>query len=191
MTRIPLSLAAFVGTLALAACSQPAPEPTATGTAADTAMAGDAAMTPAAADAHAADFLTTAMKGDNSEVMLGKLAASKGSSQGLKDFAQMLVDDHAKHKTRVVQLAGTMNVATTDATKPEADAQHEKLQGMSGAAFDRAFLDAAIENHKKGIAAYQAEAASSDPAAVTDLAKETIPALQKHLDKAMSLQKSM
>ena len=200
MTRIPTSLAAaFAGALALAACSQPA-DTTDTATtdamATDTAMtdtgtATDAAMTPAAADSHTAQFLTDAMKGDNSEVMLGKLAASKGSSQGVKDLGQMLVDDHGMHKTKVAGLAGTMSIPATDATKPEADAMAKKLQGMSGAAFDKAFVDGTVEDHKKDIAAYEDEANSSDPAPVTSLAKDTVPTLQKHLDKAMGLQKSM
>ena len=192
MKYAAISLAAVV-VAGLAACSQPAATDTATtdAMATDTAMATDAAIAPVAADAHAAQFLTDAMKGDNSEVMLGKLAARQGSSQGVKDLGQMLVDDHGAHKTKVADMAGTMNVAVTDAVKPEAEAQYTKLQAMSGAAFDKAFVDGAVEDHKKDIAAYQTEAASSDPATVTAFAKETIPTLQKHLDKALSLQKSM
>ena len=197
MNRTALSSAALACALGLAACSQTDTatdtDPMATDTAmtTDAAMATDAAMTPGSTDPHVTQFLTDAMKGDNSEVMLGKLAASQGSSQGVKDLGQMLVDDHGAHKTKVADMAGTMSVPATDATKPEADAMAKKLKGMSGAAFDKAFIDGAVEDHQKDIAAYQAEAASSDPAAVTAFAKETIPTLQKHLDKAMSLQKSM
>lgn len=161
---------------------------------ADAAAMATNTMTPAGtgetatADSHAAQFLTDAMKGDNSEVRVGKLAARKGSSQGVKDFGGMLADDHGKHLTKVSALAQSMNVPPTDETKPEADQLYAKLQGLSGADFDKAFVAGMIADHKKDIDAYQQEANSSDPTEVTSMAKETVPTLQTHLKTAQSLQ---
>jgi putative membrane protein len=59
---------------------------------------------------------------------------------------------------------------------------------MSGADFDKTFVAAMIANHKKGIANNEKEAASSDPAAVVDLAKASVPTLKHHLEVAESLQ---
>jgi len=142
----------------------------------------------AAAESHAAQFLTDAMKGDNGEVRVGKLALEKGSSQGVKDFGQMLVTDHGKAKEQVVQVAQPMNVPATDDTLPEADAVHTRLQGLSGAAFDKEFIAAMIEDHQKDIDKFEQEAGSGDPAQVTDLARQTVPTLKKHLETAQSLQ---
>ncbi len=180
---VPVSAA-----LALAACSQSAPADTAASD--DTAMAdaaGTAATTADASD-HASQFLTDAMKGDNSEVRVGKLAAEKGSTQGVKDFGRMLAEEHGSHLQKVAAVAQSLGVPTTDETKPEADQVYAKLQGLSGKDFDQAFIIAMIEDHKKTIATYQQEASSGDAAAVTDLAKQTVPTLQKHLETAQSLQ---
>ena len=157
----------------------------------DTTTASDAVATPTAAvaDDHASKFLTDAMKGDNSEVRVGKLAQDKGSSQGVKDFGKMLADDHGKHKDQVAQVATALNVPATDETKAEADAVYGKLQGLSGAEFDKAFVSAMIDDHKKDIDAYQQEAGSGDATQVTDLAKQTLPTLKKHMQTAQSLQK--
>ena len=148
-------------------------------------------MTPAGADSHATAFLTDAMKGDNGEVRVGKLAAEKGSSQGVKDYGTMLATDHGAHRAKLATLAGTMNMTATDETKPEADELYAKLQKLSGKDFDKAFVDGMVEDHKKDIAAYEDEAKSSDPAPVLSLANETLPTLKKHLATAQDLQKGM
>jgi len=118
-----------------------------------------------------------------------KLAQDKGASQGVKDFGKMLADDHGKHKDQVAKVATAMNVPTTEETKPEADELYTKLQGLSGADFDKAFVAGMIDDHQKDIDKYQKEADSSDPAQVTDLAKQTLPTLKKHLQTAQSLKK--
>lgn len=187
-TFIPIAVLASAG-LALAGCSGGDDNAGADATATEAAADTTAATPTAGATDHAAQFLTDAMKGDNSEVRVGQLAQDKGSSQAVKDFGKMLADDHGKHKDQLAQLASALNVPAADETKPEADATYKKLQGMSGADFDKAFAAAMVEDHQKDINTYQQEVTSGDPAQVTDLAKQTLPTLQKHLETAQSLQK--
>jgi putative membrane protein len=142
----------------------------------------------ASAGAADAAFLTDAMKGDNSEVALGKIAQSKGASQGVKDLGAMLVTDNGAHKTEVATLASQDSVPATDDLTGEAKTLETKLNGLSGAAFDKAFVDAAVENHQKDIAKYEAQAKSGDPQTAA-LANKTLPVLKKHLASAKALQK--
>lgn len=176
----------------LAACSSnsntPSNEnPTDTASATDMAPAATGTATTAA-DSHASEFLTDAIKGDNAEVRVSKLAMDKAGDAKVKDFATMLNTDHSAHLAKLTALAQSMNVPVTNETKPDADALYAKLQGMSGADFDKTFVAAMIANHKKGIDKYQTEAGSSDPAPLTSLAKDTVPTLQKHLKAAEALQ---
>jgi putative membrane protein len=99
----------------------------------------------------------------------------------------MLAMDHGKAKDQVVQVAAAMNVPATDDTLPEADAVYARLQGLSGADFDSEFVAAMIEDHQKDIDKFEQEAASGDPAQVTDLARQTLPTLKKHLETAQAL----
>ncbi len=139
--------------------------------------------------ASAADqaFLTDAMKGDNSEVALGKIAQSKGASQGVKDLGSMLVTDHGAHKTQLAALAQQNGVVVTDDVMDEAKTLETKLDGLSGAAFDKAFVDAAVEDHQKDIAKYEQQAKGTGP--VAEMAQQTLPTLKKHLETAQGLQK--
>ena len=154
------------------------------------AAAGNEAMANGTASSGAIDtaFVTEAMKGDNSEVALGNLAQQKGSSSGVKDLGKMLASDHSAHKQTVAALAQKANVPVTDDLNDEAKAEQKKLEGLSGAAFDKEFVRATVEDHQKDIAKYEKEAKSGD-AQTAAMAKTTLPTLKKHLQSAQALEK--
>ena len=154
------------------------------------AAGGNMAMNNGAASSGAIDtaFVTEAMKGDNSEVALGNLAEQKGSSAGVKDLGRMLATDHGAHKQVVAALAQKANVPVTNDLKDEAKAVQTKLQGLSGAAFDKEFVRATVEDHQKDIAKYEQEAKSGDAQSAA-MAKQTLPTLKKHLQTAQALEK--
>jgi putative membrane protein len=145
-------------------------------------------MTPDTAAAGMIDsaFITDAMQGDNAEVAIGQLAQAQGTSQKVKDFGRLLVDDHGSHKQELKTLAGTAGVAVTDEPSAEGKANLVKLKALSGAEFDKQFKAMMIEDHTKDIAKYEKQAASSD-AQTAALAQKTLPVLRKHLDAANAL----
>ncbi|HVY33761.1 MAG TPA: DUF4142 domain-containing protein [Caulobacteraceae bacterium] len=130
-------------------------------------------------------FLKKAMQGDNSEVRLGKLAAQKGSSQGVRDFGHMLDMDHGMHKDKVATLASSMGENATDDITPQAKLEDRKLQGLSGPKFDREFAQYMVKDHKHDISDYEKQARGKGP--VADLARDTVPTLRKHLETAEQL----
>jgi putative membrane protein len=151
------------------------------------AMATNTAATAGTATPAQTAFLTDAMKGDNGEVALGTLAEQKDASQGVKDLGKMLVDDHGAHKQTLATLDQQLGVTTTTDLKTEAKTEQTKLNGLSGAAFDKEFVRATVEDHKKDIAKYEEQAKATGP--VADMAKQTLPTLKKHLEAAQKLAK--
>jgi putative membrane protein len=193
MNRSTFAAAAIA--VALTACNKQASNNSANVAAATNAgaegpAAGNEAMNSGTASTGAIDaaFVTDAMKADNGEVALGNLAQQKGSSTGVKDLGKMLVTDHSAHKQEVAALARKGNVAVTDDLKDEAKAEQTKLQGLSGAAFDKEFVRATVEAHQKDIAKYEQEAKTGDPQTAA-LANKTLPTLRKHLKAAQALEK--
>lgn len=134
-------------------------------------------------DDKARHFLKDAMEGDNSEVMLGKLAVAQGDAT--KSYGQMLVDDHSMHLPKVEKVAAGLNVPKDSETMPAAQKERDKLKGLHGADFDKEFAKYMAKDHKKDIADY--EKAAKMPGAVGQLAQQTLPTLHKHLDEAKRL----
>lgn len=174
-------LSAAVMALALTACGKDNDDgATANTDTTNVAMTNDTATTADTA------FLTDALKGDNGEVAIGKLAAAQGLSQKTKDFGTMLATDHGAHKDKVGTLLTGAGGSLTDDPSDGAKANLAKLTALKGAEFDKAFKTAMIEDHQKDIAKYEKQAAGSD-AATAALAKDTLPTLKKHLETAKAL----
>jgi putative membrane protein len=173
--------------LAVAACSGNNDSADADATATDTATPA-ATETTAAAD-HATQFLTDVIQTNNAEIKFGQAAQDMGSTQAVRDFGKMLVDDHTKANDQASQIAKAMNVAVPTGVKPEDMQEFNMATSMKGADFDKDFASAMVKGHQKAIDMFQQEADSGDPVQVTDFAKQTLPTLKKHLETAQSLQK--
>jgi putative membrane protein len=134
-------------------------------------------------------FMKEAIEGNLAEVQMGQLAQQNGQSQGVKDFGQMLQTDHSQANTKAQSVAQSLNM--TPPTEPNAKQKKDyaKMSKLNGAAFDKAFAQHMVADHKKDIAAYKKETKSKNQT-VAGYASETLPTLQKHLETAQSLQKS-
>jgi putative membrane protein len=131
-------------------------------------------------------FLKKALEGDNSEIALGQLAEQHGSSVGIRDFGQMLHDDHTASKANVLPVAQAHGVADTSEMAPEANVEARKLSRLSGRAFDHEFARYMVADHEHDIADFEREVRQGDSATAT-LARETLPDLRKHLAMAQHL----
>jgi putative membrane protein len=146
------------------------------------------ASAAAAQDGGERHFLDDALKGDNSEMMLGQMAAERGGSPALRDYGRALHDDHANARAQVVPLARQAGVSISDQPMPEASHEQRKLETLHGRAFDREFASYMVNDHRKDISEFEKQAHKRGPAA--DLAKQTLPTLRKHLAMAQRLSRS-
>ena len=104
-----------------------------------------ALLTPIAAQARATDadraFLTQDIQGGRYELALAQLGAAKATKPAIKRFSQMVVRDHTQANAALVQLARSEGVTAPAGMSADDAARFAKLKGMSGAAFDRAYVD--------------------------------------------------
>jgi putative membrane protein len=92
-------------------------------------------------------FVREAAIGGMAEVELGQLAAGKASSDAVKQFAQRMVTDHRKANAELntlVQRKGLTLPTELDATHKQT---RDTLAAMSGALFDRSYMDAMRKDH--------------------------------------------
>ncbi|MGH6987043.1 MAG: DUF4142 domain-containing protein [Caulobacteraceae bacterium] len=131
-------------------------------------------------------FLSNAIKGDNSEIMLGKIAERKGATNQARQFGRTLVADHTQARNEAAGDARTLGMSPPTAATPKAMAERNKLDGLSGAAFDREFARYMINDHEKAIAVFRKETKSPD-GTLANLAQGSLPTLEKHLHMAQAL----
>ena len=132
-------------------------------------------------------FMTKAAQGGLGEVALGQLAQSHGSSAGAKQFGQQMVKDHTKANAQLKQVAARQGVILPAAPGPEEQAVKARLSGLSGTAFDKAYISDMVEDHEKDVADFKKEAATGKDPAVKAFAAKTLPTLQMHLQMARAL----
>jgi putative membrane protein len=191
--RISVAVAALA---AVAACAKkdetPAADTTATAAAAPAPAPAPAA--PAINDAQIAHIAVTANAIDSSA---GALAKTKASSKAVKDFAQTMVSDHMGVNKQAVALATKLNVTPqeNDVSKQlmtGADENIANLKSLSGAAFDKAYIDHEVAYHQAVLDAIdQTLVPSAQNAELKDLLVKVRPAFVAHLDRAKSIQASL
>jgi len=143
---------------------------------AQTARSADQAA-PSAADKA---FMQKAAVGGMAEVELGKLAQQKAASDQVKQFGSHMVDDHSKANEELKQIAGAKGVALPTALDAKHQKAMEKMQQLSGASFDRAYLAEMQKDHDADIALFQKQSRSGKDADVKAFAAKTLPTLRDH-----------
>lgn len=125
--------------------------------------------------------------GNQMEIDMGKLAQEKGESKDIKAFGKALVKDHTAADKKVTALAKEQNIDLSANTPSMPMDEMNKLKGMSGAEFDRAFAQAMLDDHQKEVDdAKAAQERTTDPK-LKKLLTATIPVLEKHRDTARKL----
>ena len=133
------------------------------------------------------NFMVKAAQGGLGEVALGQLALSRAGSAGAKRFGQRMVKDHTKANAQLKQVAAKQGVTLPAAPGPEEQATKARLAGLSGTAFDKAYISDMVEDHEKDVADFKKEAATGKDPAVKAFAAKTLPTLQMHLQMARAL----
>lgn len=161
------------------------------------ALAG-AALLPSAvvradskASPEAAAFMQKAAIGGMAEVELGKLAQERASNPAVKQFGARMVRDHGKANAELKTLAKSKGVALPTKLDAKHASVRDELAKLSGADFDRAYVDAMNEDHEHDVAEFRQTADSGKDAEVAAFAKRTLPTLEEHLTEVQRLEGQM
>jgi putative membrane protein len=129
-------------------------------------------------------FVKEASEGGLAEVQLGQLAQQKGQNQAVKDFGQRMVSDHTKANEELKAVAAGENMPVSTSLGVSNSALKLKLEALSGAAFDKAYMSAMVKDHQEDIAAFEKEASGGQDTKVKSFAAKTLPTLREHLSMA-------
>jgi putative membrane protein len=87
------------------------------------------------------------------DIEAGKQALDKSQNNDVRAFAQQMIGDHTAVNDQALALVKKLNVtpednATSKSLAEAADAERKKLADLSGAAFDKAYVDNEAAYHK-------------------------------------------
>ena len=135
----------------------------------------------AASSAQDKTFVDTVGPGGMYEVMLGKLAETKGSSQDIRDQGNTEAHDHALVGDKLAAAAKDAGIPVPDKLTPEFQAQYDKISTLSGAAFDAKYLSDMKKVHAGDGAAFLKESKEGSNAMLKSFAAETYRIVQRHI----------
>jgi putative membrane protein len=124
------------------------------------------------------------------EVELGELAADKAQNAEVKKFAQMMIADHTKANAELKTLAAKNNVTLPTELSAKHQSMKQKLQGLSGAEFDKAYVDGQVEDHEDTLELMENNTDNSN-ADIKAFATKTQPIIKAHLDMIKNIQSKM
>ena len=116
------------------------------------------------------------------EVELGRLAVQRGSSAGVKQYGQEMVEDHTRANQELMQLAMQKKVELPTEMSTQNTALIDRLSGLSGRSFDTAYKQAMIDSHNQAIALFQAQSQQGQDPQLKAWATQKLPKLQAHLE---------
>ncbi|WP_133257049.1 DUF4142 domain-containing protein [Hymenobacter edaphi] len=152
-------------------------------------------MNPTTADAlrgfSDAEFLLTVASSNEMEVQLGTLAAQQGSTDAVKQFGQMMVDQHTAAGQELSAVNAQLDVKPSVAIMPMHQQLIDRLKDKAGRAFDERYLDVMETAHKLDIVMFEAKEKKAENAAVQAFAAKMLPTLRTHLAEANALEKQV
>ncbi|HWR37530.1 MAG TPA: DUF4142 domain-containing protein [Clostridia bacterium] len=145
-----------------------------------------AAAKPTGAKAGSMDkrFVMEAAQGGLSEVALGTLAQQKASKDEVKQFGQRMVTDHTKANDELKSLAQQKNWTLPTEPSAKQKAEQQRLEKLSGDAFDKAYMHHMVTDHTKDVAEFRRASKSASDSDLKSWAGTTLPTLEDHLKQA-------
>jgi len=180
-----LLLTAAAGSLALAACGS---EETAGTPETETTVPAVEPTADLADPSTPQGFVDTAAASDMYEVEAARMAQEKGQSDAVKQFAQMMIDDHTTSSQNLMEAAGQVSGITV---APRMTAMQQQmlreLENTGTEAFDGVYKRQQIEAHQQTLNALQNYAQSGTEEPLKAFAASTAPVVEMHLGTANTL----
>jgi putative membrane protein len=143
-----------------------------------------------------ADFIRRVHDANQDEVKMARLALDKAQSPKVKNYAQKLVNDHQAADKKLMAYADRKapEVKAEARSTPEAspaaahhDETYTRLSSLSGADFDKEFVNAMVEDHDKAIDLVKNARDAASDKQLRALYDGMVPKLEAHKKMAKEL----
>jgi putative membrane protein len=128
-------------------------------------------------------FVTQTSLGTPFQVDSGNLAVTKGTTQAIRDYAQLMVSSHI-----AVNNALDAILRKKPAVPPPTLLKAAYATMISNKSFDSDYVRGQVNYQNANAALYKYEIANGADPDLKDFAKQTLPKIEDHLQRALNLQ---
>jgi predicted outer membrane protein len=133
-------------------------------------------------------FITRALNLSDAEIEAARLAIQKASDPAIKEFSQRLATDHEKLREALRQLADKYGITgDAPASQPKWQADLKRVEGLSGAEFDREYMRWQLQTHLATVNLYQVQASNSPNTELASFAITRLAEIQRLFDQAKQI----
>jgi putative membrane protein len=136
-------------------------------------------------------FVLSAAQGGVASIELSRLAATNGSSAEVKQYAEMIVDTSEKMKKELGPLLTAFDIPMPEQIDARHKVSRDWLVNLSGADFDRAYMNVMSAKHSNDVTFIRHAAALSQEPDVKAWAARILPVAQEHLTRAMEINRKI
>jgi putative membrane protein len=118
------------------------------------------------------------------EVNFSELAMRFGRAAAVKQFAQHMAADHMRANQELTQLANQRSIPLAKDMDDNHQKLYDKLKKLSGAEFDRTYMEAMVKDHEEAVKLFEAESKDGKDRGMKQWADQKVPVLKRHLEGA-------
>lgn len=194
------SVVALLAIVGLPACGQDEAAPPVleeTGIAPTTMAEDSLARAPEANGPTDAQIAAIVVAANSADSTAGQLAETKATDPRVQEFGRRMVADHGAVNQQAMELANRLGLVpeaspTSRMLTEDAQQNMQQLQNLSGAAFDRAYIDHEVALHRQVLEALdQTLIPNASNPELKDLLEKGRPIFTGHLEMAEQIQSSL
>lgn len=146
---------------------------------------------PIQARTSAATYVRMAASSDTYETESSKLALQHATNPDVKNFAQMMVSDHAKTSAAVMAAAKQASIGNPGGPNERHVSMLKQLREAGHDKMERLYVSQQVTAHEEALALHQGYAAQGDNPGLRAAAAQAVPIVQRHLDEIRRINAAM
>lgn len=137
------------------------------------------------------NFVTMASQSDYTEITFSQLAVQKSTNPKVKAYAQKMITDHQTLEQEMKPGADKLGVTPATALDSEHQQKYDALNGMSGADFDKTYMQDMDVDHHKALDAFKQEESTTQDKQLKPIVKKGEKVVAQHTAMADKMVTSM
>lgn len=136
-------------------------------------------------------FATNLTLQDLTGIEMGKLVTKSSSNDAVKSYATQVIENNNKMIGRLKRIASRGQITIPAALDDRHQSRVDRLAKLSGGEFDKAFARDQVQSIERNLKSFEQEIQHGFDPNLKTLATRSTPALQKQLQDAKDMEKSL